>query len=66
MKVMVLIHINHGGINQNEDAKITIDFGREVEIDKLALVLRGDYPHDSFWTQISVVFQKVKKNLRNN
>ena len=61
----ILANEDHGaypyqswGINQNEDAKITIDFGREVEIDKLALVLRGDYPHDSFWTQISVVFSE--------
>ena len=45
----VLANEDHGaypyqswGINQRKDAEITIDFGREVEIDKLALVLRGD------------------------
>lgn len=54
---------NHGsypyqswGINQQSDAEITVDFGREVEIDELNLVLRGDYPHDSYWTEITVGF----------
>lgn len=54
---------NHGsfpyqswGINQKEDAQITIDFGRLVRIDKIALVLRGDYPHDSYWTQMTIAF----------
>ncbi|MCT3091788.1 hypothetical protein EFN92_03725 [Lactococcus lactis] len=44
------------GINQQVDAALTLDFGREVLIDELGLVLRGDYPHDSFWTQITVEF----------
>lgn len=43
-------------INQRQDATLTIDFGREVETDKIALVLRGDYPHDSYWTQVTVTF----------
>lgn len=66
----VLANEDHGaypyqswGINQNKDAEITIDFGREVEIDKLALVLRGDYPHDSFWTQITVVFSDGEEKI---
>lgn len=57
----ILANEDHGaypyqswGINQRSDAKITIDFGCEVLIDKLALVLRADYPHDSFWTQVTV------------
>ena len=44
------------GINQQKDAALTIDFGREVEIDKIALLLRCDFPHDSFWEQIRVSF----------
>ncbi|OTO77324.1 MULTISPECIES: hypothetical protein [unclassified Enterococcus] len=44
------------GINQQADAEITIDFGREVHTDKVAFVLRGDYPHDSYWTQVTLVF----------
>lgn len=59
----VLANEDHGpypyqswGINQRKDAEITIDFGREVKVDKVALVLRGDYPHDSFWTQVTLEF----------
>lgn len=44
------------GINQQSDAQITIDFGRKVKVDKIALVLRGDYPHDSFWTEVTLAF----------
>lgn len=44
------------GINQQSDAAWTVDFGREVLVDKLALVLRGDYPHDSYWTEVTVAF----------
>jgi hypothetical protein len=54
---------NHGsfpyqswGINQQKDAQITIDFGRKVRVDKIALILRGDYPHDSYWTQVTIAF----------
>lgn len=49
------------GINQQDDAELTVDFGREVELDKIGVVLRGDYPHDSYWTQISVVFSNGEK-----
>jgi hypothetical protein len=59
----IIANENHGsfpyqswGINQQADAKITIDFGRLVQIDKIALVLRGDYPHDSYWIQSTVAF----------
>lgn len=44
------------GINQQADAEMTIDFGRLVTIDELAFVFRGDYPHDSFWTNVTVEF----------
>lgn len=44
------------GINQRPDAKITIDFGRLIETDKIALVFRGDYPHDSYWEKVTLVF----------
>lgn len=56
-------NISHGsypfqswGINRQEDAEISVEFGREVEVDKLGLVLRADYPHDSYWTKVTVVF----------
>ncbi|MFD2728405.1 hypothetical protein [Enterococcus camelliae] len=44
------------GINQNPNAQWTVYFGRTVLIDKLAFVLRADYPHDSYWTQATVGF----------
>ncbi|UPO90128.1 discoidin domain-containing protein [Niallia sp. Man26] len=59
----IIANENHGsfpyqswGINQQADAEITIDFGRLVSINKVALVLRGDYPHDSFWEKVTVEF----------
>ncbi|MFP8917592.1 hypothetical protein ACLI5Y_12360 [Enterococcus innesii] len=61
---------NHGsfpyqswGINQQADAQLTIDFGRIVEIDKIALVLRGDYPHDSYWTQATLEFSNGQQEI---
>lgn len=39
------------GINRQKDAMITILFGRMIEVDQVQLVLRGDYPHDSYWTK---------------
>lgn len=66
----VLANEDHGaypyqswGINQRKDAEITIDFGREVEVSRLALVLRGDYPHDSYWTQVTVVFSDGEEKI---
>ncbi|AWP27386.1 hypothetical protein ACXFAU_16195 [Paenibacillus glucanolyticus] len=44
------------GINQQADAELTLDFGRTVELDRLGLVLRGDFPHDSWWREVTVVF----------
>ncbi len=46
-----------------EDLVYEIDFGREVEIDKLVFYLRADFindkngvPHDSYWKSIDAVF----------
>ncbi|MGC6767521.1 hypothetical protein ACYSNR_05900 [Enterococcus sp. LJL128] len=44
------------GINQQKDAALTIDFGRKVRIDWIRLLLRGDYPHDSYWTEVTLEF----------
>lgn len=59
----ILANEDHGsypfqswGINQRKDAEITVDFGREVEVDQVSLVLRGDYPHDSYWTEVTIQF----------
>ena len=47
-----------------EDIEWTVDFGREVEIDKLVFFLRADFahdpitgiPHDSYWKNIDIEF----------
>ena len=47
-----------------EDIEWTIDFGREVEVDKLVFFLRADFahdpitgiPHDSYWKNIDIEF----------
>jgi len=44
------------GINQQDDAELMLDFGREVQIDQLGIVLRADYPHDSYWTEMTIQF----------
>ena len=44
------------GINRQEDAEITIDFGRMIETDKIVIFTRADFPHDNWWTQITVSF----------
>lgn len=44
------------GIDQREDAEITVEFGRPVDIEELRLTTRADFPHDSWWTQGTVCF----------
>ncbi len=39
-----------------EDLEYTIDFGRDVEIDKIVFFLRADFPHDTWWKSIDVTF----------
>ena len=35
---------------------MTVDFGREVEADKVVLYTRSDFPHDNWWTQVKLSF----------
>lgn len=44
------------GINQMSDATLTIDFGRLVILDWIQLFFRSDYPHDSYWDEVTVAF----------
>lgn len=44
------------GINQNPDAEITIDFGRDVVVDEVVITLRADFPHDNWWHQATIAF----------
>lgn len=49
------------GINQQDDATITIDFGREVILEKLVMYIRADFPHDNWWQQVTVSFSDGSK-----
>lgn len=44
------------GIAERPDAELTLDFGREVLVNHLVLILRADYPHDSYWQEVTVKF----------
>ncbi len=44
------------GINMQEDAEFTLDFGRTVEIDRIVLYTRADFPHDNWWKSVTFTF----------
>lgn len=44
------------GINRRDDACLRLDFGRIVEVDKVVLYTRADYPHDNWWKQGLIEF----------
>lgn len=44
------------GIDQREDAEITVEFGRPVDVEELRLTTRADFPHDSWWVRGTVTF----------
>lgn len=44
------------GINRREDAEMKVDFGREIETDKILLYTRADFPHDNWWRQVKMEF----------
>ncbi|MGF7145798.1 hypothetical protein HNQ56_004242 [Anaerotaenia torta] len=51
------------GINRQEDARMRVDFGREVVIDKIVLYTRADFPHDNWWQQITLCFSDGTSRL---
>lgn len=44
------------GNDNRDDAEITVEFGRPVDLDEIVLVTRSDFPHDNWWTQVTVSF----------
>lgn len=44
------------GINMQDDAEITLEFGRTVAIDRMVLVTRADFPHDNYWQEVTFTF----------
>lgn len=53
------------GINQDPNAVLRIDFGRMVKINQLGFILRGDYPHDSYWTKGIITFSNGYDKIFN-
>ena len=49
------------GINRQDDAEITIDFGRAVDIDEIRLYTRADFPHDNYWIRGTFTFSDGSK-----
>lgn len=50
-------------ICKREDAVWKLEFGREVETDRLVVYTRADYPHDSWWTQMTVAFSDGSREV---
>ena len=44
------------GINMQDDAELTLEFGRPVEVDKVVLYTRADFPHDNWWVDGKLTF----------
>ena len=44
------------GINMQDDAELTLDFGRPVDFDTIVLYTRADFPHDNWWVQVTLRF----------
>lgn len=53
------------GINRNPDATLRVLFGKKVRINEIALYLRTDFPHDSWWTQASLSFSDGSSLVMN-
>lgn len=59
----VRANLSHGmwpyeswGINRQDDAAMRVDFGRAVRTGKVVLYTRADFPHDNWWTQVTLKF----------
>lgn len=44
------------GINRRDDATWKLEFGRPIDMDKLVVYTRADFPHDNWWEKMSVTF----------
>ncbi len=44
------------GINRDPDAELSLDFGRDVIIDRIVFYTRADFPHDAWWTEGTLTF----------
>ena len=44
------------GINRQDDAEMTLEFGRPVDFDTIVLYTRADFPHDNWWIRGTFTF----------
>ncbi len=44
------------GINRDPNAELSLDFGREVTIDRIVFYTRADFPHDAWWDNATIAF----------
>ena len=51
------------GINRRDDATWKLEFGRPVEMDKLIIYTRADFPHDNWWEKATVTFSDGTKEI---
>lgn len=51
------------GINQQDDAQMTLDFGRAVDFDQIVLYTRADFPHDNWWVEVTFTFSDGTKEV---
>lgn len=51
------------GINRQDDAEITLDFGRPVDFDKIVLYTRADFPHDNWWVKATISYSDGTKDI---
>lgn len=51
------------GINKDLTATFRLDFGRTVTVDEIRLTLRADFPHDSWWTEVTVAFSDGSQEI---
>lgn len=48
------------GINSQDDAALTLDFGRKVKLDEVGITIRADFPHDNYWQKVDVIFDDAE------
>lgn len=44
------------GIGMRDDACFKLDFGRSIKTDKIVIYTRSDFPHDNWWTSVTLRF----------
>ena len=49
------------GINRDPKAALTLDFGREVLVDRIIFYDRADFPHDAWWEKATITFSDGTK-----